>query len=161
MPDNKMTRVTRRDFLAGAGMLAFGFPMLAKAAVPARPTAKPAPAGAHIARLAIYPAIGICRVGGSKQWFLAPEVPGLPPQPEGGFKDGRQLIKKQVQRFRVYAFDKDNRVIGEVTASDARISWSVHVANTKAAWYGFNNPLDNGELAPGLPGQLRNQVFVS
>ena len=25
---------------------------------------------------------------------------------------------------------------------------------------GFNNPLDNGDLAPGLPGQLRNQFFV-
>ena len=37
----------------------------------------------------------------------------------------------------------------------------VHVANTKAAWYGFNNPLDNGDLAPGLPGQLRKPVLSS
>ena len=150
----------RRDFLARAGMAALGFPFLAKAAI-AQTAALPAPAGATVARVGIYPAIGIARVGGSSKWFLAPEVPGLPPRPEGGFKDGEQKIKKQVQRFRVYAYDDQGRVIGELTAPDARIEWSVHVANTKAAWYGFNNPLDNGELAPGLPGQQRNQYFVS
>jgi len=151
----------RRDFLAGAGIgaLALGMPLLPKAAIAAG-AVEAAPEGAEIARVAVYPALGISRVGGSASWFLAPEVPGLPPRPEGGFKDGDQLIKKQVQRFRLYAFDDQDRVIGEITADDAEIAWDVHVANTKAAWYGFNNPLDNGDLAPGLPGQLRNQFFV-
>jgi hypothetical protein len=160
--NDRTPTLRRRDFLAGAGAgaLALGFPMLARAAV-ARTSVEAAPAGARIARVAIYPAIGISRVGGSPRWFLAPEVPGLPPMPEGGFKDGDQSIRKQVQRFRVYAFDDRDRVIGEVTAGEADVAWSVHVANTKAAWYGFNNPLDNGDLAPGLPGQLRNQYFVS
>ena len=72
------TQVRRRDFLAGAGALALGFPMLARAAV-ARTTGEVAPEGARVARVAIYPAIGISRVGGSPRWFLAPEVPGLPP----------------------------------------------------------------------------------
>lgn len=153
----------RRDFLAtlGAGAMALGFPVLPKVAIAAKHGVQAAPAGAAIARVGVYPPIGICRVGGSSQWFLAPEVPGLPPRPEGGFKDGTQAIKKQVQRFRVYAFDDQNRVIGELTAEQARIEWRVHVANTKAAWYGFNNPLDNGELAPGLPGQRRNSYLVS
>lgn len=151
----------RRDFLAGAGIgaLALGMPLLPKAAIAAS-AVEAAPEGAKVARVAVYPALGISRVGGSPSWFLAPEVPGLPPQPEGGFKDGDQLIKKQVQRFRIYAFDKQDRVIGEITADEAEIVWSVHVANTKAAWYGFNNPLDNADLAPGLPGQLRNQFLV-
>ena len=150
----------RRDFLAGAAALATAFPLLPKAAVAAGGRAL-APADARIARLGIYPAIGICRVGGSDRWFLAPEVPGLPPRPEGGFKDGEQAIKKQVQRFRVYAFDDQGRLIREVVAGEARVEWRVHVANTKAAWYGFNNPLDNGDLAPGLPGRRRNQYFVT
>ena len=111
--------------------------------------------------MAVYPAIGICRVGGSKEWFLAPEVPGLPPDAGDGFKDGDRLLKKQVQRFRIYAFDDKGQVIGELTAANAVIEWDVHVANTKAAWYGFNNPLDNGELAPGLPGQMRNQSIIA
>lgn len=151
--------IKRRDFLAGAATLA-AFPFGAKAAVAAARRER-APEDARIARLGIYPAIGICRVGGSAKWFLAPEVPGLPPMPDGGYKDGEQAIKKQVQRFRVYAFDDQGRVIREVLAAEARVEWRVHVANTKAAWYGFNNPLDNGELAPALPGRRRNQYFVS
>ncbi|MEQ9334439.1 CTQ-dependent glycine oxidase GoxA [Thalassobaculum sp.] len=157
---NRGSGLKRRDFLAGASALTLTFPLVPKSAVAATGR-ETAPAGAVVARLGIYPAIGICRVGGSAKWFLAPEVPGLPPQPEGGFKDGEQAIKKQVQRFRIYAFDDQDRVIGEVTAADAKIEWRVHVANTKAAWYGFNNPLDNGALAPGLPGQRRNQYFVT
>jgi len=163
MSDKKdKSGLTRRDFLAttiSAASLAC-FPWVPKAAV-AKPSAEAAPKGASIAKLRIYPAIGICRVGGSEQWFLAPEVPGLPPNPEGGYKDGDSKIKKQVQRFRVYAFDEKNRVIGEITAKDHAIDWGVHQANTKAAWYGFNNPLDNGERAPGLPTQKRNQYFVT
>ena len=153
----------RRDFLAGAagvGAAVVAFPWIARAAVSMR-EGRAAPAGARIARVGIYPAIGICRVGGSQSWFLGPEVPGLAPAPDGGFKDGDEAIKKQVQRFRLYAFDENDAVIGEVTAEEAEVSWAVHVANTKAAWYGFNNPADNGELAPGLPGQLRNQDFVT
>ncbi|TDO99787.1 CTQ-dependent glycine oxidase GoxA [Marinomonas balearica] len=152
----------RRDFLSMAGSVTAlsAFPLIPKSAVAATHKEK-APEGAKIHRIGIYPTIGICRVGGSDQYFLAPEIPGLPPMPEGGFKDGTQAIKKQAQRFRIYAFDDQNRVIGEITESNATIEWSVHLANTKAAWYGFNNPLDNGELAPGIPGQKRNQYFVS
>ncbi|MEQ8348915.1 MAG: CTQ-dependent glycine oxidase GoxA [Sneathiellaceae bacterium] len=155
--------IRRRDFLAGmgaaAGLAGAGFPFLSKLAVSPAAAAEAAPGGARIARVGIYPAIGISRVGGSAKWFYAPELPGVPPRPEGGFKDGTALIKKQVQRFRVYAFDDRDRVIGELTAADAKIDWQVHVANSKAAWYGFANPLDNGEHAPGLAGKMRNQYF--
>ena len=153
---------SRRQFLGMASSAA----LIAGAAWPARANINPqhafasAPANAPVAKVRIYPAIGICRVGGADSWFYAPEVPGLPPRPQDGqFKDGLEKIKKQVQRFRLYAFDADNNIIGEVTG-DA-ITWGVHLANTKANWYGFNNPLDNGDLAPGLPSQKRNQYFVS
>ena len=152
----------RRDFLAGVGAAALlsAFPFPSKPAL-ASSTRKAAPANATIARLGIYPPIGISRVGGSDKWFLAPEVPGVLPDTNGDYKDGTQSIKKQVQRFRIYAFDDQGQVIKEVTAADGKIEWCVHVANTKAAWYGFNNPLDNGDKAPGLPGQRRNQYFVT
>ena len=164
---SRKDKPTRRDFLTsvGAGAVMAGLPWVPKAAY-ARTSAGAAPAGAKIAQVRIYPAIGISRVGGSAQWFLAPEVPGLPPEPNEGFKDrgffkdGAEKLKKQVQRFRVYAFDEQNRVIGEITQDQAKVEWRVHLANTKAAWYGFNNPLDNGDLAPGLPGKKRNQFLV-
>jgi hypothetical protein len=158
-PKSGAASIKRRDFLAGALLSPVVLPMAARAAV-AR-TRKAAPTDTTIARLAIYPPLGISRVGNSAEYFLAPEVPGLSPVPSGSYKDGAQKIKKQVQRFRIYAFNKAGEVIREITAADGTIEWTVHVANTKAAWYGFNNPLDNGELAPGLPGQLRNQSITS
>lgn len=158
-PQAETGGLKRRDFLAAVSLVPIGLRLMARAAYAQGASTTP-PADTTIARLAIYPALGIGRVGNSKEWFLAPEVPGLPPLPDGRYKDGPQRVKKQVQRFRVYGFNKAGEVVREITAADARIAWTVHVANTKAAWYGFNNPLDNGELAPGLPGQKRNQFFV-
>ncbi|WP_425468380.1 CTQ-dependent glycine oxidase GoxA [Phaeobacter marinintestinus] len=153
---------SRRQFLtmASSAALIAGAPWPARANVTPQSAYELAPPDAPVAKVRIYPALGISRVGGSEKWFYAPEVPGLPADPgQGGFKDGLEKIKKQVQRFRVYAFDADNRVIGEVTGQG--ITWGVHLANTKAGWYGFNNALDNGDLAPGLPSQKRNQYFVT
>lgn len=156
-PKSGPASIRRRDFLAGALVTPLVLPTMAAVA---RTRTAP-PTDTTIARLAVYPPLGISRVGNSPEYFLAPEVPGIPAVLDGRYKDGEQRIKKQVQRFRVYAFNKAGQVIREVTAAEARIEWTVHVANTKAAWYGFNNPLDNGELAPGLPGQKRNQAISS
>jgi hypothetical protein len=152
----------RRDFLCStaSGIMLAGNPWPRRPAVAAGGF-EPAPDGARIAKLRIYPPIGVCRVGGSSEWFHAPEVPGLPPMPEGGdFKDAGRKIKKQVQRFRVYAFDKDGKVIGEITGDGARIGWTVHLANTKAAWYEVDNPWDNGEPAPDQASYRRNRAIV-
>lgn len=153
---------SRRQFLgmASSAALIAGAPWPARANINQQSAYRLAPSGADVAKVRIYPALGICRVGGSDKWFYAPEVPGLPPMPDdGNFKDGTEKVKKQVQRFRVYTFDADDNVIGEVTGEG--ITWGVHLANTKANWYGFNNALDNGDLAPGLPSQRRNQYFVT
>ena len=69
---------TRRDFLAGlSAAVAFcsatGLPRPASARGPEYTMA---PEGAEIARIGIYPPIGISRVGGSTETFRAPEVPG-------------------------------------------------------------------------------------
>jgi len=163
-PTSRASGPKRRDFLAGVGAaaLAAGFPWAPRTAV-AQGTREAAPAGAEVASIGIYPAIGICRVGGSDMFFYAPELPGRAPDPgPGGFKDGRRKIKKQAQRFRVYGYDSEGRVIGELNETNGHtVEWSVHLVNAKAAWYGFNNPLDNGFLAPGLPGQRRNPYFVT
>lgn len=156
---NSAGGMKRRDFLAGVGATAFALPLAARAAY-AQSASNEAPADTKIHRLAIYPPLGISRVGNSALWFRAPEVPGVPALPKGDYKEGPDKIKKQVQRFRIYAFNEQGQVIREVTAANASIEWAVEVANTKAAWYGFNNPLDNGALAPGLPGQKRNQFIV-
>ena len=155
--------VNRRDFLATASMAAVG----AKAALPERaalgavdPNAQ-APSDAQIVRLGIYPTIGMCRVGNSDQIFLAPEIPGLPSNPKDGYKDGARKIKKQAQRFRIYGFDSKGRVVREITTEKDRVNWQVKLANTKAGWFDFNNPLDMGDLAPGIPGTRRNDGWLN
>ncbi len=162
MPDSisNGSGITRRDFLAAVSLLPFASPWIPRATFAQKARTGP-PSDTAVARLAIYPPLGISRIGNSEEWFLAPEVPGLPPLSNGQYKDGPQRVKKQVQRFRIYAFNKAGEVVREVTTEQAHIEWTVHVANTKAAWYGFNNPLDNGTLAPGLPGQRRNASVVS
>jgi hypothetical protein len=41
-------------------------------------------------------------------------------------------VKRQGARFRIFAYDDKDKVIGEVTADHAEIIWTVHLANSKA-----------------------------
>ena len=83
-----------------------------------------------IVRYAIYPGIGIARVGNSPdEYFIGPEAPGEVPQPEGGFKDPAGRIKRQAARFRIYGLNEAGEAVREITADDAEITWRVHVAN--------------------------------
>ncbi len=109
-----------------------------------------------ITKCAIYPAIGIARIGNaSKEYYLAPEIPGTPAAVTDGYKDSEGKIKKQVARFRIYGLNDEGEVIREITADEAKITWCVHVANRKAAWYNFTNALDLEDLA--IPPELRNK----
>lgn len=132
----------RRNFLA------ISTAAIAKYALGPRPSisASDAPQGRRNLKQAtsvrIDPAIGISRAGGSPKWFLAPEIPGIPASDPDHFKDGNALIKKQMQRFWIDADDANGQVIGEVTANDADITRSVHLANSKAAWHELFNPLE-------------------
>lgn len=161
--DGISLELRRRDFLCStaSGIMLSGSPWPRHRAIAAA-ECEPAPKGAEIEKLRIYPPIGICRVGSSSQWLYAPEVPGLPPMPEDGdFKDAGRKIKKQVQRFRVYAFDQHDKVIGEVTSDAARIGWKVQLANTKAAWYETNTPWDNSGTATHQTSPKRNRDIVA
>ena len=98
---------------------------------------------ADIVSCVIHPAFGIARVGNSPdELFLGPEAPGPHPEPAGGFKDPAGRVKRQAARFRVYGLDADGNVVKELTEADAEITWTVHLANTKAAWYEFDTAFD-------------------
>lgn len=91
-----------------------------------------------ISYCAVFPPIGIARVGNSPdEYFIGPEVPGPISEPQGGYKDQEGRLKKQAARFRVYAFDDEGKCIGELTSKDAKIQWTVQVANRKASWWSF------------------------
>jgi hypothetical protein len=113
----------------------------------------------EISYVAIYPPIGIARIGNSHEHFLASDLPGISEVPQGGYKDSKGRIKKEVARFRIYAFDANGAVIKELTANEATINWRAEVANVKAAWYEFNNALDLGKEY-GIPSIRRNSDVV-
>jgi L-Lysine epsilon oxidase N-terminal/L-lysine epsilon oxidase C-terminal domain/Iron-containing redox enzyme len=98
----------------------------------------------EIAFCKIYPPIGIARVGDSQDdhdgWFVGPELPDQRPHKAEGFKfrDARGRIKRQGARFRIYAYDQDGKPVRELTASEADITWTVGLANKKAAWFQFS-----------------------
>jgi hypothetical protein len=114
---------------------------------------------AAIARIAVYPPIGIARLGnaaGDDAYFFATEVVGGTPEPAGGFRvEGR--IKRQAVRFRLYATMTDGAVREVVAADVTTIEWRVHVANLKAGWYNFTQAMD---LPDGLskPATRRNAL---
>lgn len=88
----------------------------------------------------IHPAIGIARVGNSPDaYFVGPEVTGPVAIPQGGYKDagdpGKGIpprVKRQAARFRIYAYEENGTLLGEVASDDADITWTVHLVNSKA-----------------------------
>lgn len=108
----------------------------------------------EIVRAAIYPAIGIARVGNSPtEFFIGPEVATPERKPGSFYKDPKGALKRQAARFRIYGLDAKGQVVKELTAEDAKITWRVTVANKKAAWYEFNVAMD---IPQATPTPLRN-----
>jgi hypothetical protein len=102
----------------------------------------------EIVSVAIHPGIGIARIGNSEEYFFGPEVLSPPPAPPGFYKDESGALKRQAAKFRVFGYNKAGKVVRELTAEDAEITWTVHVANKKAAWYNFETAMDIDEATP-------------
>jgi len=82
----------------------------------------------------IFPPIGVARLGNSQSdYFIGPERLADPDVPSGSFRDVDGLIKRQAARFRIFGLDA-NGVATEINLDNAEsITWTVHIANTKAA----------------------------
>jgi hypothetical protein len=123
---------------------------------------------AGVASVAVHPAVGIARVGNSlDSFFFGPELPGSLPVAPGGFKDATGAIARQAARFRIFGYDAAGVVLQEITAADAAITWTVSVANTKAAWYDFDRAMDLPVAAavkrrnPDVTGADRERLVVA
>jgi hypothetical protein len=118
----------------------------------------------QIVKCVIHPGIGIARVGNSPEgFFIGPEVPGVFETPAGGYKDGQGRIKRQAAKFRIYGLNADGDVVRELSAQDPdveELSWTVHLANKKAAWYDFDIALDIPEAAQ-QQSKRRNANFMA
>jgi hypothetical protein len=103
-----------------------------------------------VVRCAIHPSVGVARVGNAPadDYYLAPEVPGRAADPgPQGYKNAKGQVRKEGARFRIYGYDKKGNVVREITSDEAEITWEVHLANRKPAWYQFMNAMDLKQYA--------------
>lgn len=129
----------------------------------------------NITRIRVHPGIGIARLGDSDEYFIGPEAPGQivdpgapadgppGPGPDGGsYRDDRMRLKRQAQRFRIYAYDASGTCVGELTRDQCEtIEWRVHVRNMKAANYAFQGAylFDPDQLRnPNIQGDIPDPI---
>lgn len=96
----------------------------------------------------LHPSIGVARLGNSPgQFYLAPDkIGGLPFEadqwgnkcnsPVVKFKDQEGRIRRQGQPFKI--LDENNNELTLNSDNVQSITWTVHLANKKAAWYEFH-----------------------
>ena len=102
----------------------------------------------RIVSAAIHPAIGVARVGNSEsEYFVGPQVTSPRPEPLGFYRDAQGALKRQAAEFRIYGYNVAGEVVAELTAENADIIWSAHVANSKAQWYQWELAMDIPEAA--------------
>jgi hypothetical protein len=110
-----------------------------------------------IVKAAIYPPIGVTRVGNSPdEFYIGPEVPYPLPLEPGAYRDSKGRLKREAARFRVYGLNALGVPVKELTADDAEIKWKVELGNQKSSWYEFQLALDIPEAKDAPPSLLRN-----
>ena len=96
-----------------------------------------------IVRAAIHPAIGIARIGDSRsEYYIGPQVTEPTPAPPGFYRDTAGALKREAALFRIYGYNTASEVVRELTADNADIVWTAHLANRKAECYKSQIALD-------------------
>jgi len=132
-----------------------------------------------IKSIRIHPGIGLARLGDSDEFYIGPEAPGIVvdpggsggPGPKGGsYRDGELRLKRQAQRYRVYGYDAEGKVVAELTQDSGLVQslrWRVHVRNMKAANYAFQgaylfdpDKLRNPSIQPGKKPIERDKLII-
>ncbi len=111
-----------------------------------------------IVTAAIYPPIGVMRVGNSEnEYFIGPlvTVPDVK-MDEHAYRDKTGALKRQAAQFRIYGFNAAGKAIKELTVENASIVWHAHLANQKSSWYQFQIALDVPDAVNAPISLLRN-----
>jgi hypothetical protein len=162
--DELNIRISRRTFLAGTGAaFALAGCQTDLFGLGGDDGLADGPKDTQIASARIHPAIGVARVGVSEEFYLGPETIHGPPVSAASMRDASHNLKRQAARFRIYGYNKHGEVVRELTTDEVDVTWSVHLANKKAAWYRFLNALDFPEAEqantacprrnPGVPAE--------
>jgi hypothetical protein len=117
----------------------------------------------------IFPPIGIARVGDSDEFFVGPEWSGgvgieiaadASEHQVAGFKDRHFRVKRQAARFHIFEFANDGAPGQPVRLpAGARIKWTVHLMNKKAAIRRPPAPPDPASIVFPLDTPLTDKVL--
>jgi hypothetical protein len=133
----------------------------------------------NIKSIRIHPGIGIARLGDSDEFYIGPEAPGIVVDPRGSggsgpsggsYRDSGMRLKRQAQRYRIYGYDANGKVVAELTSDLGLVEsvrWRVHVRNMKAANYAFQgaylfdpDKLRNPSIQPGKKPTERDKLII-
>src|SRR5437879_1517775 len=91
----------------------------------------------------IFPPLGIARLGDSDRHYIGPEIPDHPgfepagattERPLAEYKGAQFRIKRQAARFRIFEVPDDGSPPRPAQLpAGARVEWTVHLVNKKAA----------------------------
>ena len=109
---SRTDKITRRKFVGAAGAVASAAVVGCRTGGETELKDVPSVQLASIMRAAIYPGIGVARIGNSTArdgFFIGPEVVEPPRTQRGGSRDATGALKRQAARFRIYGLDAEGR----------------------------------------------------
>ena len=111
-----------------------------------------------IVKAAIYPPIGVMRVGNSAEEYFIGPLTDQPVSTEDpyAYRDKFGAQKRQAAQFRIYGLNAAGKAVKELTLENAKINWHSHLANQKSSWYEFQIALDIPEAKEAPASLLRN-----
>lgn len=111
-----------------------------------------------IVKAAIYPPIGVMRVGNSAEEYFIGPLTDQPVSTEDpyAYRDKFGALKRQAAQFRIYGLNAAGKAVKELTLENAKINWHSHLANQKSSWYEFQIALDIPEAKEAPASLLRN-----
>lgn len=116
-----------------------------------------------IVSAAIYPPIGVMRVGNSKdEYFIGPLVDEPVIEKDiYAYRDKTGALKRQAAQFRIYGLDANGKAVEELTMRNSEITWHCQLANQKSSWYQFQIALDIPDAnSPDIPPSLLRNIDV-
>jgi hypothetical protein len=150
----------KREFLKSISIAAMGIPFI-NTSIASIFGANNKLTSKQIVKAAIYPPIGVMRVGNSiDEFFIGPLVDEPKVKKDSyAYRDQTGALKRQAAQFRIYGLNAEGEAVKELTMENSSITWCSQLANQKSSWYQFQIAMDIPDaLSPEIPPSLLRNI---
>ena len=150
----------KREFLKSISIAAMGIPFI-NTTIASIFGANNKLTSKQIVKAAIYPPIGVMRVGNSiDEFFIGPLVDEPKVKKDSyAYRDQTGALKRQAAQFRIYGLNAEGEAVKELTMENSSITWCSQLANQKSSWYQFQIAMDIPDaLSPEIPPSLLRNI---